>query len=399
MTRHRQNSTTEAVHSTLVNEQLDPENQDFGDEDQTTQWDLLARDTERKRLKKRRRNERRRQAKQALLDEEKGFEEVLVKARVKFHTAAVKPTTPPPTPKEQAMAARRERQDRSCKETVKEHSVNIGEFRGSPNCRSKPGSPPQILERPNINVAMHLLASAMLANKQQEGPAISDAAPTPPKAATRSEEPAKHTTPQRVEQLPKVMWMARSLSKATMMSPPPLQSDSSDDSVFWDADGSQPAHEPYASDDIDNVSTQPYTCEPPAKHVLIAGKTLVPATAAQRTYELTIRYRQCHHKVRELQLQKHQKQVTTTFNDILTSAGLEDEWKRLSQYDEYEALFFKSEVILHLSKPLLQLWAWRVSSHALTLYKEWLFRAETLLSQSVHPLTLQCFAQYFPKGY
>ena len=401
-----ENSTTEAVHSTLVNEQLDPENQDFGEEDQTTQWDLLARDTEGRRLKKRRRNERRRQAKQALLDEEKEFKEVLAKARVQFHTAAVKPTTPPPTPEEQAIAARRERQDRSCKETVKKHSVNIGEFRGSPNCRSKPGSPPQILERPNINVAMHSLASAMLPNKQQEGPAISDAAPTPPKAATRSEEPAKHTTSQRGEQLPKVMWIARSLSESNNDEPPPLQSDSSDESVFWDADGSQPAHEPYASDDIDNVrelfalaSTQLYTCEPPAKHVLIAGKTLDPATAAQWTYELTIRYRQCHHKVRELQLQKHQKQVTTTFNDILTSAGLEDEWKRLSQYDEYEALFFKSEVILDFSKPLLQLWAWPVSSHALTLYKEWLFRAETLLSQSAHPLTLQCFAQYFPKAY
>ena len=191
-----QNSTTEAVNSTLVNEQLDPENQDLGDEDQTTQWDLLARDTERRRLKKRRRNERKRQAKQALLDEEKEFEEVLAKARVKFHTAAVKPTTPPLTPEEQAIAARQERQDRSCKETVKKHSVNIGEFRGSPHCGSKPGSPPQILERPNINVAMHSLASAMLANKQQECPAISDAAPTPPKAATRSEEPAKHTTSQ-----------------------------------------------------------------------------------------------------------------------------------------------------------------------------------------------------------
>ena len=351
-------SPTKVVNSTLVNEQLDPENQDFGDEDQTTQWDLLARGTERRRLKKRRRNERKRQAKQALLDEEKEFEEVLAKARVKLHTAAVKPTTPPLTPEEQAIAARRERQDRSCKDTVKKHSVNIGEFRGSPNCRSKPGSPPQILERPNINVAMHSLTSTILANKQQEGPAISDAAPTPPKAATRSEEPAKHTTSQRGEQLPKVMWIARSLSENDNDEPPPLQSDSSDDSVFWDADRSQPAHEPYASDDIDNVrelfalaSTQLYACEPPAKHVLIAGKTLDPATAAQWTYKLTIRYRQCHHKVRDLQLQKHQKRVTTTFNDILTSVGHEDEWKRLSQYDEYEALFFKSEVILDLSKP------------------------------------------------
>ena len=118
--------------------------------------------------------------------------------------------------------------------------------------------------------------------------------------------------------------------------------------MFWDADRSQPAHEPYASDDIDNVrdlfalaSTQLYTCEPPAKHVLIAGKTLDPAKAAQWTYELTIRYRQCYHAVRELQLQKHQKRVTMTFNDVLTSVGLEDEWKRLSQYDEYEALSFK----------------------------------------------------------
>ena len=329
-----ENSTTEAVNSTLGNEQLDPENQDFGDEDQTTQWDLLVRDTKRKGLKKRRRNERKRQTKQALLDEENKFEEVLAKARVKFHTAAVKPTTPPLTPEEQAIAERRERKDRSCKETVKKHSVNIGEFRGSPNCRSKPGSPPQISERQNINVAMHSLASAMLANKQQEGPAISDAPSTPPKAATRSEEPAKHTTSQRGEQLPKVMWIARSPSESDNDEFSPLQSDSSDDSVFWDADRSQPAHEPYASDDIDNVrelfalaSTKLYTCDPTANHALIAGKTLDPATAAQWTYELTIRYRQCHHKVRELQLQKHQKQVTMTFNDILTSVGLEDERK------------------------------------------------------------------------
>ena len=286
-----ENSTAEAINSTLVNEQVDPENQDFGDEDQTTGWDMLARDTERKRLKKRRRTERKRQAKQALLDEEKEFEEVLARARVKFHTTAITPTTPPLTPEEQAIAARRESQDRSCKETVKKHSVNIGEFRDRPNCRSKPGRPPQILERPNINLAMHSLASAMLANKQQEGPAISDTAPTPSKATTRSEEPVKHTTSQRGgPQLPKVMWIAWSLSESDNDEPPPLPSDSSDDSVFWDADRSQPAHEPYASDDIDNVrelfavaSTQLYTCDPPAKHVLIAGKTLDPATAAQWT--------------------------------------------------------------------------------------------------------------------
>ena len=149
------------------------------------------------------------------------------------------------------------------------------------------------------------------------------------------------------------MWIARSLSESDNDEPPPLQSDSSNDSVFWDANRSQPAHDPYASDDIDNVrelfalaSTQLYTGEPPAKHLLIAGKTLDPATAAQWTYELTIRYRQCHNKVRELQLQKHQKQLTTTFNDILTSVGLEDELKRLSQYDEYEALFFKARRVV-----------------------------------------------------
>ena len=201
-----ENSTAEAINSTLVNEQVDPENQDFGDEDQTTQWDLLARDTERKRLKKRRGTERKPQAKQALLDEEKEFEEVLARARVKFHTTAIMPTTPPLMPEEQAIAARRERQDRSCKETVKKHSVNIGEFQDRPNCRSKPGRPPQILERPNINVAMHSLASAMLANKQQQGPAISDTAPTPSKAAPHSEEPVKHTTSQRgAPQLPNIM--------------------------------------------------------------------------------------------------------------------------------------------------------------------------------------------------
>ena len=165
---------------------------------------------------------------------------------MKFHTTAITPTTPPLTPKEQAIAARRERQDRSCKETVKKHSVNIGEFQDRPNCRSKPGRPPQILKRPNINVAMHSLASAMLANKQQEGPAISDTAPTPSKAATRREEPVKHTTSQRGEpQLPKLIWIARSLSESDNDEPPPLQSDSSDDSVFWDADRSQPAHEPF----------------------------------------------------------------------------------------------------------------------------------------------------------
>ena len=390
-----------------MNEQVDPQNQDFGDEDQTTKWDLLARDTERRRLKKRRRTERKRQAKQALLDEEKEFGEVLARAIVKFHTTALTPTTPPLTPKEQAIAARRERQDRSCKETVKKYSVNIGEFRDRPNCPSKPWRPPQILERPNMNVAMQLLARAMLANKQQEGPAISDTAPTASKAATRSEEPVKHTTSQRGEpQLPKVLWMARSLPESDNDEPPPLQSDSRNDSVFSDADRSQPAHEPHANDDIDNVrelfalaSTQLYTCEPPAKHVLIAGKTLDPATAAQWTYKLTTRYRQCYHTVRELQLPKYQKQVTMTFNDILTSVGLEDETKRLSQYDEDEALFFKSEVILDLSRPLLQLWAWHVSSPALTLYKEWLCLAETLLSQSVHPLKLQRFAQYFPTVY
>ena len=170
-------STTQATCSTLVDEQKDLEHEDLGDEDETTQWDLLARDRERKRLKKRRRTEKKRQAKQAPLNEEKKLEEVLARARVKFDITPVKPTAPLPTPQEQVIAARRERQDRSCKETVKKQSVNIGEFRDRLNCRSKPGNPPQILECPNINVAMHSLASAMLANKQQERPAISDAAP------------------------------------------------------------------------------------------------------------------------------------------------------------------------------------------------------------------------------
>ena len=165
-----------------------------------------------------------------------------------------------------------------------------------------------------------------------------------------------------------------------MMSPPPLLSDASDESVFWDADRNQPAQEPYATDKINNVrdlfalaSTQLYTCEPPAKHVFVGARTLDPVTAAQWTYELTIRYWRYwrnHHTVRELQLQKHQKHVTMMLNNILTSVGLEDERKRLCQYDECEALFLQSEVILDLSRPLLQLWAWRVSSHALILYKE-----------------------------
>ena len=102
--------------------------------------------------------------------------------------------------------------------------------------------------------------------------------------------------------------------------------------MFWDADRNQPADEPYASGQVDNVhdlfalaSTQLYTCEPRAKHFLIEDRTLDPATVAKWTYELTIWYRQHHHTVRESQLQKHQKQVTMVFNDILTSAGTEDE--------------------------------------------------------------------------
>ena len=226
-------STTQAICPTFLDAQIDPKNQDIGEEDQSTQWDLLARETERKRLKTRRRTERKRQAKQALLIEEKEFKEVLARGRVKFHATAVKPTTPPLTPEEQATAVRRENQDRSCKETVKKHLVNIGDFRDRPNCRGKPRSPPQILKCPNINAAMHSLASAILPNNHQEGPAIPDTALTPPKAATRSKELGKHTTSQREEpHLPKVMWIARHLSESDNDEPPPLLSDSRDESVF-----------------------------------------------------------------------------------------------------------------------------------------------------------------------
>ena len=55
------------------------------------------------------------------LDEEKELEEVLARAGVKLHTTPVKLTAPLLMLEEQVIAARRERQDRSCKETVKKH--------------------------------------------------------------------------------------------------------------------------------------------------------------------------------------------------------------------------------------------------------------------------------------
>jgi hypothetical protein len=58
----------------------------------------------------------------------------------------------------------------------------------------------------------------------------------------------------------------------------------------------------------------------------------------------------------------HQIEVTRTARAIEERVGLREEYERLLAVDQMEAQFFKDEVILKLSKPLLQLWSWRLES-------------------------------------
>ena len=63
--------------------------------------------------------------------------------------------------------------------------------------------------------------------------------------------------------------------------------------------------------------------------------------------------------------------------------GLEAEYNRLQKLDPLEARFFASEVVLDLTRPILCLWQWRLSSHSLVPEKHFLWGVQSLLSNSI----------------
>ena len=125
------------------------------------------------------------------------------------------------------------------------------------------------------------------------------------------------------------MWIARRPSDAESDEMPALQSSLSESDEFWETTTKASANKSLTQEEYDIVhqlfGNEPvlnYTCVPPAGHVEIGGKTIHGTTARLWTFELQVKYKQSHQAVRELHLQRVQRQITDTFNDILTTVGL-----------------------------------------------------------------------------
>ena len=129
----------------------------------STIWETCnSRPSQRHTQKKLRKNQRRKQQREQAKYEETEFEMVVQKLRKLGDgsvTARRNEADTPLDPSEDDPETQHHREHRQkmafqCRERTGKHRVNYGEFRGTPNCRSKPPQPPVIRQGP-IDITKH----------------------------------------------------------------------------------------------------------------------------------------------------------------------------------------------------------------------------------------------------
>ena len=370
--------------------------------------------------KKQRRAARRRELRAIEQQEEAEFETVVQQLKTLKPREGSEHNKHNPVTQESGQATARKPDGRFC-ETTKKYQVQPGEYRGSPNCRSRPPTKAKLVQAKVLNTRKHDL---ILPKNTWTYPV--DPPPPPTEAEDGSEPCCSDETffwsqdPNEFTESPpnhldeeNVIKALFGVHSAESSAPPSLQSDSTDDEDEQvpslrphqdDADTTvrftgqpntslqAPAREPKYVKLILDIFHQPDAWRPaatlpallgcaphPDTHIQICGVHVpknemlseLPEALHQRRVSLRQR---SNHSLHRLQLE-----VTLVWNIINDYVGLEQKHRQLEKVNTNEAAMFFQECIMDLTKPALCSFKWRLSAHLLLLQKMFIYQCHALL--------------------